>query len=82
MRTPGDAKIVALGDKLSNMRAIARDYAVLGDGVWEIFHATDPAEHAWRYYALLDALRELQDTCAYREFEHLVHQVFGESSRT
>ena len=27
---PRDAKIVALGDKLSNMRAIARDYAVKG----------------------------------------------------
>ena len=77
-----DVKVVALGDKLSNMRAIARDYAVQGDALWALFHTTDPAEHAWRYYALLDALRELQDTCAYREFEHLVHQVFGESSRT
>ena len=29
-----DAKLVALGDKLSNMRAIARDYAVQGDALW------------------------------------------------
>ena len=31
---PHDAKIVALGDKLSNMRAIARDYAVQGEALW------------------------------------------------
>ena len=36
-----DAKIVALGDKLSNMRAIARDYAVQGDALWNIFHVKD-----------------------------------------
>lgn len=29
-----EAKMVALGDKLSNMRAIARDYDELGDGLW------------------------------------------------
>ena len=32
-----DIKIVALGDKLSNMRAIAHDYAVLGDELWNRF---------------------------------------------
>ena len=71
-----DAKIVALGDKLSNMRAIARDYAVQGDALWSLFHAPDPSDHAWRYHALADALRELQDTFAFREFEQLIHEVF------
>jgi myo-inositol-1(or 4)-monophosphatase len=37
-RSSHDAKMVALGDKLSNMRAIARDYAVKGDSFWNIFH--------------------------------------------
>ena len=72
-----EVKIVALGDKLSNMRAIARDYAVQGDELWSIFHAPDPKDHAWRYHALADALRELDDTPAFREFETLVEQVFG-----
>jgi myo-inositol-1(or 4)-monophosphatase len=71
-----DAKIVALGDKLSNMRAIARDYALQGDALWALFHAPDPSDHAWRYHALADALRELEDTFAFREFEHLIHEVF------
>ena len=71
-----DVKMVALGDKLSNMRAIARDYAAKGDAFWSIFHASDPAEHAWRYRALADALRELHDTAAFQEFEYLIDIVF------
>ena len=76
-KAPHDAKMVALGDKLSNMRAIARDYAVQGDALWNLFHAKDPKDHAWHYRGLADSLRELQDTFAFREFESLINQVFG-----
>ncbi len=72
-----DAKIVALGDKLSNMRAIARDYAEQSDRLWDLFHAKDPKDHEWHYRGLADALSELRDTFAYKEFEYLIHQVFG-----
>lgn len=72
-----DAKIVALGDKLSNMRAIARDYAQQGDAVWELFRTNDRKEHEWHYRGLVESLRELHDTIAYQEFEKLVNQVFG-----
>ena len=71
-----DAKIVALGDKLSNMRAIARDYSVMGDDLWKIFHAKDPKDHEWHYRGLADSLRELEDTFAFKEFESLINQVF------
>ena len=76
-RASHDAKIVALGDKLSNMRAIARDYAQQGDALWDIFHAKDPKDHEWHYRELADALSELHDTFAYKEFENLINQVFG-----
>jgi len=72
-----DAKIVALGDKLSNMRAIARDYAEQGDNLWNLFHVKNPKDHEWHYRGLAEALRELQDTFAFKEFEQLVNQVFG-----
>ena len=72
-----EAKMVALGDKLSNMRAIARDYAVQGDAFWDLFHVKDPKDHAWHYRGLVDALRELDETFAFQEFERLVKQVFG-----
>ena len=73
---PHDAKIVALGDKLSNMRAIARDYAMMGDKLWDIFHAKDPSDHEWHYRGLANSLRELSDTFAFQEFENLINQVF------
>ena len=72
-----DAKIVALGDKLSNMRAIARDYASQGDALWNLFHAKDPKDHEWHYRGLADSLGELRDTFAYKEFLQLINQVFG-----
>ena len=72
-----DAKIVAMGDKLSNMRAIARDYAVKGDELWNIFHVKDKASHEWHYRGLANALKELSDTFAYKEFISLIEQVFN-----
>ena len=71
-----DAKMVALGDKLSNMRAIARDYDEIGDALWNRFHTNDPKEHEWHYRGLADALRELENTVAYKEFESLINKVF------
>ena len=76
-RASRDAKMVALGDKLSNMRAIARDYAVQGDALWSIFHTKDPKDHEWHYRGLADALRELDGTFAFQEFEKLINQVFA-----
>ena len=75
-RASHDAKIVALGDKLSNMRAIARDYAQQGNALWNLFHVKDRKEHEWHYRGLAESLRELQDTFAYKEFEQLINQVF------
>ena len=74
---PHDAKIVAMGDKLSNMRAIARDYAEKGDKLWSIFHVKDPKEHEWHYRGLAASLSELSDTFAYREFVTLIDRVFA-----
>ena len=72
-----DAKIVALGDKLSNMRAIWRDFQTKGDELWKIFHVTDKASHEWHYRGLADSLAELSDTFAYQEFVALIDDVFG-----
>lgn len=76
-----DAKIVAMGDKLSNMRAIARDYDEIGDELWNLFHANDPRDHEWHYRGLADSLSELKDTAAYREFVSLIDSVFSRACR-
>ncbi len=73
-----DAKMVALGDKLSNMRAIYQDYCAIGDDLWNRFHAPNGrADHEWHYRGLVGALKDLSDTIAFREFEDLVGRVFG-----
>ena len=75
-----DAMIVALGDKLSNMRGIAQDYAVLGDELWQRFNVKTKADHAWRFRQLAEVLKPLGETFAYQEFRKLVEQVFGEEN--
>ena len=72
-----DIQIVALGDKLSNMRAMVRHYAQVGEQVWQRFNQKDPACHAWYYRQLVASLSPLSDTEAYREFAALVEQVFS-----
>lgn len=73
-----ESKIVALGDKLSNMRAISRDYQVKGDALWSIFHAPGgKPDHEWHYRGLASSLKELGDTFAYKEFIALIDGVFG-----
>ena len=74
---PLDAKIVALGDKLSNMRAIARDYAVQGDTLWNLFRTNDRKDHEWHYRGLARALSELSYMPAYQEFARLIEEVFS-----
>ncbi len=75
-QAPHDAKIVAMGDKLSNMRAIARDHEQIGDEIWNLFHTKEKSEHEWHYRGLAASLSDLSDTAAYREFVALIDEVF------
>ena len=71
--------MLALADKLSNLRSIARDVEVLGDRMWERFHQKDKAMHGWMYRQIAEALQELSDYPAWKEYDRLVKKVFGES---
>ena len=77
-----DAQIVALGDKLSNIRAMARHLVRQGDLLWQRFNEKNPARHAWYYRQLAVSLSPLSDTDSYREFTELVEQVFPTCERT
>ncbi len=72
-------KMLVMADKLSNMRAIAADYAKIGDKLWERFNAP-PEKQAWYYGKLDDALMSLADyentAAAYWEFNALFKDVF------
>ena len=74
-----DAKMVALGDKLSNARIIYRDFVQKGNELWNIFHETDVKEHEWHYRGLAESLKELEGTFAYSEFTDLINKIFGDN---
>ena len=76
---PNEVKIVALADKLSNIRAIYRDYQSIGDKVWDLFCVKDVASHEWHFRGLARALSSLKGTFAYNEFEELISKLFDKS---
>ena len=71
-----DTKMIALADKLSNMRAIHNDYKKIGNEVWLRFNEHDPKLHKWRSNELLKCFIELKDTQAFMEFKWLVIDTF------
>lgn len=72
-----EAKIVALGDKLANIREIHKDYNDIGEKVWERFNCKDPAEQGWYYRSMLNALADLSYTEAWKEYKEHIEAVFG-----
>lgn len=75
-----DSQIVALGDKLSNLRAIALDYKSLGDALWSRFHAPEGVKDIeWYYRGIADSLANLADTAPYQEFLNLLEETFHTS---
>lgn len=73
-----DEKILALGDKLSNLRNTARDYLLAGDAVFERFNMKEKRWQGWYYTSMAEAFRELADFPEYHEYIRLCRMVFGE----
>lgn len=71
-----EVKMIALADKLANLRSMARDYDTMGEAIFTCFNQKDPAMIAWYYRSMKDSLKELKHTLAYREYGHLVDEVF------
>ena len=75
---PYEAKVVALADKLSNMRSMAEDHARLGDSMWEKFNQRDVSKQAWYYCSISEILKaDLGETDAWKEYDGLCKRVFN-----
>ena len=73
------SKIIALSDKLSNMRAIRRDFERDGERTFDRFHQHDKRRHAWYYRSCASLLKdELGETDAWRELNEHIGHVFSE----
>ena len=66
-----------MGDKLSNIRAIYRDFLVQGDAVWEKFHQSDVKAQEWYYRSILKYTERLSDNLAWMEYKAIVERLFG-----
>lgn len=71
-----DALIVAMGDKLSNLRSIFQAHQALGPALWTRFHETDPQAHAWYYRQMGELFEPLGAAPAWQEYWRLYHQIW------
>lgn len=72
-----EVKMIALGDKLSNIRAINWDYQSLGDALWERFNQKDKTQIRWYYQSVADAIKELSEYPAWKELNDLIKKTFN-----
>ncbi|MBP3655115.1 MAG: bifunctional (p)ppGpp synthetase/guanosine-3',5'-bis(diphosphate) 3'-pyrophosphohydrolase [Clostridia bacterium] len=80
-RAGRDSQIIALADKLSNMRAIHRDWRHEGEALFLRFNQHDKRLHAWYYRSCCALLRDrLGDTDAWRELNALIEDVFADAA--
>ena len=75
-----EVKMIALGDKLSNIRAMTRDYRAIGEKLWQKFNVKDPKQQGWYYGTLASIFGEdkfLQETPEYKEYAELCAALFS-----
>lgn len=71
-----NVKIIALADKLSNLRSMYTDYQRLGDSLWAYFNQKDKKEHEWYHREIANSVRELANTVQWKEYIELCDKVF------
>ena len=79
LRTTDDIEVLMLwiGDKLSNIRAIYRDFLIEGNDIWNKFHQSDVNLQAWYYRSIVKYTERLSHTLAWIEYKTLVEKIFG-----
>ncbi len=69
-------KILAFGDKLSNLRSTAKDYMVVGDEIWQKFRAKDKGLQGWYYISMVESFAVFKEHPFYQEYLRLLDLVF------
>lgn len=76
---PREVQMIALADKLSNIRDIDRDYPEAGETLWNRFRMKDKSIIGWYYQGMRDALREhFAGVPEYEEYCRLITKNFGD----
>ena len=73
-----DLAICCLADKLSNIRAIYKDYNNIGDRLWHRFNKDKDAV-GWYYKSIVDATKRLKNHPIWQEYNKIVNKVFNKN---
>lgn len=78
---PYEVQMIALADKLSNMRDIDRDYPLCGEKLWDRFRMKDKQMIAWYYKGIRKSLEPVfAGVPAFEEYCRLIDRNFGEKT--
>lgn len=78
LKTAGhDVKLIALADKLSNMRLSLVRHRTEGDDMWKHFNEKSKERQAWYYRSIAEATKEFANTALWKEYVSLCDEVFG-----
>lgn len=72
-----EEKIIVLSDKLSNIRSLYREWNIRGDAIWSSFNQKDPDLQYWYYITIAEALSELSEFEAYKEYRKVITLLFN-----
>ncbi len=71
-------KMLWLSDKLANIRSLHRYWRREGNQMWKGFNQENPTSQAWYYRSVAEAVKELQDFDAWKEYKYLTDIIFEE----
>ena len=79
LKNTDDIEVLMLwiGDKLSNIRTIYRDFLIEGNSLWDKFHQSDISAQAWYYRSIMKYTERISDNLAWIEYRELVEKIFG-----
>lgn len=79
LKNTNDLNVLKLwvGDKLSNVRSLYREYLKKGDLIWEMFNQKDSKEQEWYYTNVVKHTSKLQEFDAWKELDSLVKKIFN-----
>lgn len=70
------SKIIALCDKVSNLRSFHLMQMHLGEEMWSCFNMHDPLQHRWYYKEVAEVLSQFSDYAVYKEYLFLIDTIF------
>lgn len=71
-----EAKLICLGDKLSNIRSLKVDYEKQGDSCFQKFNVKNKKDHEWYYRSIKNELSCFSEYTSYQEFCTLIDEIF------